>query len=125
MDGAFAAASGPRPRAVEHSRRATLSPVPKRIVITGVSRGLGRALVDGFVARGHIVFGCARSAEAIAELHRRYPSPNGFAVVDVIGSGSGGGKPERVLEIMLDELAKVEFDGEVRIVRFRKATKGR
>jgi O-acetyl-ADP-ribose deacetylase (regulator of RNase III) len=32
--------------------------------------------------------------------------------------GSGGGKPELVLEIMLDELAKVEFDGEVRIVRF-------
>ena len=43
-------------------------PVPKRIVITGVSRGLGRALVDGFIARGHVVFGCARSAETIAEL---------------------------------------------------------
>jgi hypothetical protein len=41
-----------------------------------------------------------------------------------IGSGSGGGKPEWVLEIMLDELAKVEFDGVARIVRFRKATKG-
>jgi NAD(P)-dependent dehydrogenase (short-subunit alcohol dehydrogenase family) len=24
-------------------------PAPKRIVITGVSRGLGRALVDGFI----------------------------------------------------------------------------
>jgi NAD(P)-dependent dehydrogenase (short-subunit alcohol dehydrogenase family) len=58
-------------------------PVPKRIVITGVSRGLGRALVDGFIARGHVVFGCARSADAIAELRLRYPPPNGFAVVDV------------------------------------------
>ncbi len=55
----------------------------KRIVITGVSRGLGRALVDGFVARGHVVFGCARSTDAIAELRLRYPTPNGFAVVDV------------------------------------------
>ena len=54
-----------------------------RIVITGVSRGLGRALVDGFIARGHVVFGCARSTEAIAELRRRYPQPNGFTVVDV------------------------------------------
>jgi NAD(P)-dependent dehydrogenase (short-subunit alcohol dehydrogenase family) len=35
----------------------------KRIVITGVNRGLGRALVDGFVARGHVVFGCARSED--------------------------------------------------------------
>jgi NAD(P)-dependent dehydrogenase (short-subunit alcohol dehydrogenase family) len=58
-------------------------PVTKRIVITGVSRGLGRALVDGFVARRHVVFGCARSTEAIAERRLRYPLPNGFAVVDV------------------------------------------
>jgi NAD(P)-dependent dehydrogenase (short-subunit alcohol dehydrogenase family) len=58
-------------------------PVPERIVVAGVSRGLGRALVDSFVARGHVVFGCARSAEAIAELRRRYPPPNGFTAVDV------------------------------------------
>jgi NAD(P)-dependent dehydrogenase (short-subunit alcohol dehydrogenase family) len=58
-------------------------PAAKRIVITGVSRGLGRALVDGFLARGHVVFGCARSADAIAELRRRYPAPSGFTVVDV------------------------------------------
>lgn len=55
----------------------------KRIVVTGVSRGLGRALVDGFIAHGHTVFGCARSSEAIAELRGRYPAPHGFAVVDV------------------------------------------
>ena len=58
-------------------------PHPRRIVVTGVSRGLGRALVDGFAARGHVVFGCARSTAAIAELRLRYPAPNGFAVVDV------------------------------------------
>jgi len=58
-------------------------PTSKRIVITGVSRGLGRALVDGFIARGHVVLGCARSAEAIDELRSRNPSPNGFSVVDV------------------------------------------
>ncbi len=58
-------------------------PPSKRIVITSVSRGLGRALVDGFIARDHVVFGCARSVEAIADLRRRYPAPNGFVTVDV------------------------------------------
>ena len=58
-------------------------PASKRVVVTGVSRGLGNAQVGGFVARGHIVFGCARSEKAIAELRGRFPPPNGFAVVDV------------------------------------------
>lgn len=55
----------------------------KRIVITGVSRGLGRALVDGFVPLGHVIFGCARDAAAIASLAETYPAPNRFDVVDV------------------------------------------
>ena len=46
---------------------------PRRIVITGVSRGLGRALVDGFATLGHSVCGCARSGQAIAELASQYP----------------------------------------------------
>ena len=55
----------------------------KRIVVSGVSRGLGRALVDGFIARGHVVLGCARTAEALAELRLRYRPPNGFTVVNI------------------------------------------
>jgi NAD(P)-dependent dehydrogenase (short-subunit alcohol dehydrogenase family) len=55
----------------------------RRIVITGVSRGLGRALVEGFAARGHVVCGCAPSAAAVAELSRQYPPPHHFAAVDV------------------------------------------
>ena len=35
----------------------------RRIVMTGTSRGLGRALAEAFVAGGHAVAGCARSAE--------------------------------------------------------------
>lgn len=42
------------------------------IVLTGVSRGLGRAMADGFVARGHIVWACARSAGAVAGWSRRW-----------------------------------------------------
>jgi O-acetyl-ADP-ribose deacetylase (regulator of RNase III) len=41
----------------------------------------------------------------------------------LIGSGSGGGKPERVLEILQDELSKIDFPGEVRIVKYRKVVK--
>jgi len=41
---------------------------PLRVVITGVSRGLGKALTLGIAARGHDVFGCARNAEALATL---------------------------------------------------------
>ncbi|WP_422927959.1 SDR family oxidoreductase [Singulisphaera sp. PoT] len=59
----------------------------KRIVITGATRGLGRALVSGFGKLGHEVIGCGRSAEAIEEL-RLEPSPAAnFEVVDVVDAG--------------------------------------
>jgi NAD(P)-dependent dehydrogenase (short-subunit alcohol dehydrogenase family) len=38
------------------------------ILITGVSRGLGRALVNYFDADGHRVFGCGRSSQALDSL---------------------------------------------------------
>ena len=38
----------------------------------------------------------------------------------LIGAGSGGGKPARVMEIIRDELANIRFDGEVRIVKYGK-----
>lgn len=53
------------------------------ILITGVSRGLGRAMTAEFVARGHRVFGCGRDADAMAELNRTHGPANRFAVVDV------------------------------------------
>jgi NAD(P)-dependent dehydrogenase (short-subunit alcohol dehydrogenase family) len=56
----------------------------KRIVITGVSRGLGRAMTARFIEHGHTVCGCARSAEAIAELQQRWPAPHSFHAVDVV-----------------------------------------
>jgi NAD(P)-dependent dehydrogenase (short-subunit alcohol dehydrogenase family) len=56
---------------------------PKRIVLTGVSRGLGRAMAEGFIARGHVLFGCARSPAAIAQWKERRGPPHRFDVVDV------------------------------------------
>ncbi len=55
----------------------------KTIVITGVSRGLGRALTDRLISMGHKVLGCARSQDAVRELKSQYSSPNDFYQVDV------------------------------------------
>jgi NAD(P)-dependent dehydrogenase (short-subunit alcohol dehydrogenase family) len=54
----------------------------KKIVITGVTRGLGRALAEKFLSQGHAVLGCGRTAEAIERL-REQENPSDFAVVDV------------------------------------------
>jgi len=53
------------------------------ILITGVTRGLGRAMVDEFVRRKHTVLGCGRSQKAIEKLRAEFESPHDFAVVDV------------------------------------------
>ena len=55
----------------------------KRIVLSGVTRGLGRALVPIFNTTKHTIIGCGRSAGAIDELAKKYPAPNQFATVDV------------------------------------------
>ena len=56
----------------------------KIIAITGVSRGLGRALSEEFIALGHRVIGCARSPKAIQELKEKYGQPHSFTAVDVV-----------------------------------------
>lgn len=55
----------------------------KVILISGVTRGLGRAMSDEFIRRGHRVLGCGRSSEAIQELNQRHGPANRFEVVDV------------------------------------------
>ncbi|MBK5940372.1 SDR family NAD(P)-dependent oxidoreductase [Halochromatium roseum] len=39
--------------------------VPKHILITGASRGLGRALAEHFIHRGDFVYGCSRSDQTL------------------------------------------------------------
>lgn len=60
---------------------------PRVVVITGVSRGLGRAMSLEFARLGHTVLGCARSTPAIADLNRRLGTPHRFSVVDVTDDG--------------------------------------
>lgn len=54
-----------------------------KIVITGVTRGLGRALAEEFIRGGHTVVGCGRGGEAIFDLRMTYAAPHDFSVVDV------------------------------------------
>ncbi len=53
------------------------------VVITGVSRGLGREMVRQFAAEGWTVAGCCRSEQAARELGAEYSSPHTFASVDI------------------------------------------
>lgn len=53
------------------------------IVLTGVTRGLGRALVPHFVKAGHTVAGCGRSRSHIEALAHEYGSPHLFGSIDV------------------------------------------
>ncbi|HEX3799382.1 MAG TPA: SDR family oxidoreductase [Verrucomicrobiae bacterium] len=55
---------------------------PLTVVITGVTRGLGRAMVDEFIRLGHTVCGCARTKSQIAKLQFIYPAHD-FQKVDV------------------------------------------
>ncbi len=57
-------------------------PASKLILVTGVSRGLGRALTDGFINEGHRVVGTARSEAAIKQLQDHYGADHRFDVVD-------------------------------------------
>jgi NAD(P)-dependent dehydrogenase (short-subunit alcohol dehydrogenase family) len=52
------------------------------ILITGVTRGLGRALAEFYIAQGHTIIGCGRSAE-ILNLRFSYPAPHDFTALDV------------------------------------------
>ncbi len=55
----------------------------KVVVITGATRGLGRAMVDEFIWQGHTVLGCGRSAEQVDALANAYGPPHLFDIVDV------------------------------------------
>jgi NAD(P)-dependent dehydrogenase (short-subunit alcohol dehydrogenase family) len=71
---------------------------PKTILITGVSRGLGRALTEEFIRLGHTVIGCGRSEKEIAQLQKQFPAPNDFAAVDVSADEQVAAWAKRVLQ---------------------------
>jgi len=73
--------------------------MPVRIIlITGVSRGLGRALTEEFIRLGHTVIGCGRSENEIARLQKQFPAPNNFSVVNVSSDEQVATWAKRVLQ---------------------------
>jgi len=63
---------------------------PRHIVITGATRGLGRAMARKFSALGHRVSGCGRDARAIDALRRELAAGQ-FSVVDVTDEAAVAG----------------------------------
>ncbi|MGF9909806.1 SDR family oxidoreductase [Brevibacillus porteri] len=55
----------------------------KLVVITGVTRGLGRAMVDRFHEEGWTVAGCGRSEKEVQGLRKQFGGQHYFSVVDV------------------------------------------
>lgn len=53
------------------------------VVITGVTSGLGAAMIDEFAHRGWMIAGCGRSVSEIAKLRGKFGSQHSFEIVDV------------------------------------------
>ena len=70
----------------------------KVVVITGVSRGLGRAMTEEFIRRGQTVAGCSRSRKYIDDLRRRFSQPHDFRDVDVAADSAVAAWASHVLE---------------------------
>ena len=102
------ACHGPIPLGAAVETSAGRLPFRAIIHVAGISmfwRSSERAISD-----------CVRNALGIAR-EKGYRS----IALPLIGAGTGGYPPEKVLEIMQDEAGKHEYDGEVRIVRFQRA----
>jgi NAD(P)-dependent dehydrogenase (short-subunit alcohol dehydrogenase family) len=69
----------------------------KLIVMTGVTRGLGRALAVAFGKLGHTVAGCGRSADLVQALGDALGAPHDIAVVDVSRDKAVDAWADRVL----------------------------
>src|ERR1035438_7115799 len=75
-----------------------MSPNQKTILVTGVSRGLGRAMTEEFIRLGHTVLGCGRSQKEITQLQKQFGSPHDFAVVDVTDDEPVAAWAKRILK---------------------------
>ena len=58
----------------------------RRIIITGVTRGLGESLMHGMIDSGHRILGCGQNKRAIEALQQTYGISHDFTVVNVADS---------------------------------------
>ena len=64
----------------------TVADETRTVLITGVTRGLGRALALRLASLGHVVLGCGRTASAVEEMQRLLGEPHAVSIVDVSSS---------------------------------------
>lgn len=76
----------------------TFSNLARRtVLITGATRGLGRALARRFAALGHTVIACGTSAERCAALVQELGTPHHVRAVDVTSDGAVAAWAQEVL----------------------------
>lgn len=59
---------------------------PLKMVITGATRGIGRAMTLEFLRQGHTVYGCGNSPSNVTQLQNEVDSPENFTAIDVTQS---------------------------------------
>src|SRR5437868_428745 len=69
----------------------------RRILITGVGRGLGLAMTAKSIELGHTIIGCSRQKPHIDILKNRFGSPHRFDAVDVADDAAVGRWAKAVL----------------------------
>ena len=55
----------------------------KKVVITGVTKGLGRAMAEYFIAQNITVIGCGRNLRELNSMGDQHRAPHSFSRVDV------------------------------------------
>ena len=69
----------------------------RRILITGVGRGLGRPMTEKFIELGHAVVGCSRQQAAFCGVEEAIWRTNRFDAVDVADDSAVGKWAKKVL----------------------------
>jgi len=70
----------------------------KLVVITGVTKGLGRAMADRFSELGWLIAGCGRSVGLIGEMRKQFSEEHDFQTVDVSDAQSVADWGEKILD---------------------------
>jgi NAD(P)-dependent dehydrogenase (short-subunit alcohol dehydrogenase family) len=76
----------------------TISQNRKLVVITGITQGLGRAMVDRFSELGWTVAGCGRSVHKMEQIKEEFNDNHDFQVVDVSNEKSVQTWAETILQ---------------------------
>jgi len=88
-------------------------------LITGATRGLGRALTEEFIRLGHAVVGCGRSGKEIVQLQKQFAAPNDFAVINVADDSQVAAWAGRILpshgppDLLLNNAALINRKGKL------------